>query len=103
MNFGLPKCGILIVKSEGISMIDGKMMKNIEEGRYKYYAILEPDDAKYEEIKDHIKKEYIRGIRNILTSKLNGGNNILTISSGAVSIVRYGAGTITSTKMGLKN
>ena len=38
MEFGLPKCGVLImkrekvVKSEGISMPDGKMMKNIEEG-----------------------------------------------------------------------
>ena len=35
MEFGLPKCGVLImkrgkvVKSEGISMPDGKMMKNI--------------------------------------------------------------------------
>ena len=38
MEFGLPKCGVLImkrkkvVKSEGISMPDEKMMKNIEEG-----------------------------------------------------------------------
>ena len=38
MEFGSPKCGVLImirgkvVKSEGISMPDGKMMKNIEEG-----------------------------------------------------------------------
>ena len=38
MKFGLPKCGVLImkrkkaVKSEGISMPDEKMMKNIEEG-----------------------------------------------------------------------
>ena len=39
MEFELPKCGVLItergkvVKSEGISMPDGKMIKNIEEGR----------------------------------------------------------------------
>ena len=38
MEFGLPKCGMLItkrgklVKSEGISVPDGKMMNNIEEG-----------------------------------------------------------------------
>ena len=36
MELGLPKCGVLImksgkvVKSERISMSDGKMMKNIE-------------------------------------------------------------------------
>ena len=47
MEFGLPKCGVLVmkrgkvVKSEGISMPIGKMMKNIEEGGYKYLGILE--------------------------------------------------------------
>ena len=40
VEFRLPKCGALImergkaVKSEGISIHDGKMMKNIEEGGY---------------------------------------------------------------------
>ena len=78
MEFGLPKYGVLImkrgnvVKSEGKSMPDGKMMKNIEEGRYKYLAILEADGVKHEEMKDQIKKEYIRRVRNILKSKLNG-------------------------------
>ena len=38
MEFGLPKCGVLImkrgkvVKSEGIHMPDGMMMKSIEQG-----------------------------------------------------------------------
>ena len=46
MKFGLLKRGVLImkrgklVKSEGTSMPDGKMMKNIEEGGYKYLGIL---------------------------------------------------------------
>ena len=41
MEFGLAKCGVLImkrgkvIKNEGISMPDGKMMKNIEEDGYK--------------------------------------------------------------------
>ena len=40
VEFRLPKCGALImetgkaVKSEGINIPDGKMMKNIEEGGY---------------------------------------------------------------------
>ena len=91
MEFGLPKYGVLImkrgkvVKSEGISMPDGKMMKNIEEGGYKYLGILEADGVKHEEMKDQIKKEYIRRVRNILKSKLNGGNTISAISSRAVS------------------
>ena len=98
MEFGLPKCGVLImkrgrvVKNEGISMSDGKMMKNIEEGGYKYLGILEADGVKHKEMKNQIKKEHIRRVRNMLKSKLNGGNIISAISSRAVSIVRYGAG-----------
>ena len=90
MEFVLPKCGVLImkggkvVKSEGISMLDG----------YKYLGILEADGVKHEEMKDQIKEEYIRRVRNILKSKLNGGNIISAINSRAVSIVRYGAGII---------
>ena len=80
-------------------MPDGKMMKNIEEGGYKYLEILEADD---EEMKGQIKKEYIIGERNILKSKLNGGNIILAINSWAVSTVRYGAGIISWTKMELE-
>ena len=62
MKFGLPKCGALImrrgkvVKSEGISMPDGKMMNNIEEGGYKYLGILEADGVKHEEMKGQTKK-----------------------------------------------
>ena len=108
MEFGLPKCRVLIMKwekvakSEGISMPDGKMMKNIEEDEYKYLGILETDCVKHEEMKDQIKKEYIRKVRNILKSKLNGGNIILTLNSRAVSVVRYGGGIISWIKMELE-
>ena len=77
MEFGLPKCGVLImkrgrvVKNEGISMSDGKMMKNIEEGGYKYLGIFKANGRKHEETEDQIKKEYIRRVRNILKSKSN--------------------------------
>ena len=110
MEFGLPKCGVLImkrgkvVKSEGISMLDGNMMKNIEEGVYKYFGILEAVGVKHKEMKDQIKKEYIRRVRNILKPKLNRGNIILAINinSRAVSIVRHGAGIISWTKIELE-
>ena len=88
-----------VVKSEGISMPDEKMMKNIEKGGYKYLGILETDRVKHEEIKGQIKKEYIRTVRNILKSKLNGGNIILTINSRTVSIVSNGTGIISWTNM----
>ena len=41
-------------------------------------------------------------MRNILKSKLIGGNIISAINSRAVSIVRYGAGIINWTKMELE-
>ena len=62
---------------------------------------MEADGVKHEEMKDQIKKEYIRRVRNILTSKLNGGNIVSAISSRAVSIVRYGEGIVSWTKMEL--
>ena len=77
MEFGLRKCEVLImkrgraVKSEGISIFDGKMMKNIEEGEYKYFGIFKADGRKHEKMVDQIKKEYIRRVRNILKSKSN--------------------------------
>ena len=83
-------------------MPDGKMMKNIEEDGYKCLGILEADGVKHEEIKDQIKKEYIRSVRNILKSKLNEVNIISAISSRAVSIVRYGVGIISWTKIELE-
>ena len=108
MKYGLPKCEMLImkrgklVKNEGISMPDGKMIRNIEEDGYKYLGILKADGVKHEQIKGQIKKQFIRRVRNILKSKLNGGNMISTINSRAVYIVRYGAGIINWTKVELE-
>ena len=108
MEFGLPKCEMLImkreklIKSEGISIPDGKMMKNIEQGGNKYLGILEADGVKHEEMKGQIKKEYIRRVRNILKLKLNGGNIISAINSRALFILRYRAGIISWTQIKLE-
>ena len=102
MEFGLSKCGVLkrgkVVESDGLCMPDGTMMRYIEEGGYKYLGILEANGIKHDEMKEQLKKEYIRRVRNVLKSKLNGGNIISAINSRAVSIVRYGAGIIKRTK-----
>ena len=45
-----------VVKSERISMPDGKLMKNIEEGGCKYLGILEVDGVKHKEMKGQTKK-----------------------------------------------
>ena len=108
MEFGLSKCEVLImktgklVKTEGKSMHNGKVIKNIEEGGHKYLEILEADSIKQEEMKGQIKKESTRSVKNILKSKLNGWNIISTINSKSVSIVKSGAVIICCTKMKLE-
>ena len=49
MEFGIEKCGVLVlkrrkvdkVKSRGLNLPNGKLMKTIDEERYKYLGILE--------------------------------------------------------------
>ena len=107
MEFGFSKSGVLIiksgrvVKSDKISMPNANMIKNSEEGGYKYLQTLEVYGVNHNEMKGQIKKEYIRRVRNI-KSKLNGGNVISAINSRAVSNVRHGAGLISWTKMELE-
>ena len=69
MEFGLEKCAMLvmekgkIVKSIGIELPDGKVIKSLQEGKsYKYLEILEADKYLEEKMKLNLPKEYIRGL-----------------------------------------
>ena len=72
MEFGIKKCGILImkrseiVKSEGIKLPDGEMMKQVGQEEYTYLGITELDKIKETEMKEKITKEYKRRQRLIL-------------------------------------
>ena len=85
MEFGIKKYRILtmkrgkIVKSEGIKLPDGEVMKQIGEERYTYLGITELDKIKETEMKEKITKEYKRRQRLILKSKLNGRNKVTAI------------------------
>ena len=100
MEFGIKKCGILImkrseiVKSEGIKLPDGEMMKQVGQEEYTYLGITELDKIKETEMKEKITKEYKRRQRLILKSKLNGRNKVTAINTWAAAIFRYGAGII---------
>ena len=81
MEFGIEKCATLvmekgkIVKSVGIELPDGKVIKSLQEGEsYKYLGILEADKFLKNKMKLNVLKEYIRRVRKVLKSKLNGGN-----------------------------
>ena len=96
MEFGIEKCAMLvmekgkIVKSVGIELPGGKVIKSLQEGEsYKYLGILEADKFLEERMKLIVLKEYIRRLRKILKSKLNGGNLVRGVNTWALSLLRY--------------
>ena len=67
MEFRIEECAMLvvekgkIVKSIGIELLDGKVVKSLQEGEsYRYLEILEADRFLSEEIKLTVSKEYFR-------------------------------------------
>ena len=98
MEFGIEKCAMLvmekgkIVKPVGIELPDGKVIKSLQESEsYKYLGILEADKFLEERMKLNVLKEYIRRLRKVLKSKLNGGNLVHGVNAWAVSLLRYSA------------
>ena len=100
MEFGIKKCGMLLLKrgkvvsSEGVSLPDGQVMKEIDDTGYKYLGILEYDKVKEKKMKDVFATEYKRRMKLVLKSKLNGKNKILAINTWAVAVLRYSFGVL---------
>ena len=91
MKFGKEKCAMLVMKSGKQYMADGIEQPNHDEIRmlgenetYKYLGILEADTIKQVEMKDKIRKEYLRRTRKLLETKLSCRNLIK-----GCAIVRY--------------
>ena len=57
-------------------------MKGIDETGSTYLEILETDKIKEKEMKGKFSKEYLRQLRLVLRSKLNGRNKIMTVNIG---------------------
>ena len=109
MEFGIEKCAMLaiekrkIVKSVGIDLPDGYVIKSLQEGEsYKYLGILEGDKFLEEKMKLNVSKEYIRKIRKVLKSKLNGGNLVHGVNTWTVSLFRYSAAFVSLKKSELQ-
>ena len=109
MEFGLKKCGILVLKRgkidkcDGVTLPDGQIMKEIEKNGYRYLGVVELDRVKEREMKEQFVKEYKRRLKLVLKSKLNGKNKIMEINIWAVAVFRYGAGIIKWTESELKD
>ena len=109
MEFGIEKCAMLvmekrkIVKSVRIELPDGKVMKSLQEGEsYRYLGSLEADTFFEEKIKLNVSKEYIRRLRKVLKSKLNGGNSVRGVNVWAGSLLRYSAAFVSWRKSELE-
>ena len=109
MEFGKAKCSMLamkkrkIVKSAGIELPDDKVIKSLQEGEsYKCLGILEADKFLEEKMKLNVLKKYIRRLRKVLKSKLNGWNLVCEVNIWAVSLLRYLAAFAGWRKSGLQ-
>ena len=80
-----------IVKSveiKGLEVLNGKVIKSLQEGEsHKYLGILEADKFLEEKMKLNVLKEYIRRLRKVLKSKLSGGNLVRGANTWAVSLL----------------
>ena len=100
MDFWIKKCGIFIlkqgkaVKSNGLELPSGDKIKKVEESGYKYLGIIEFDKIKDCAIKEIFRKEYLRGMKEVMKSRLHGRNKIIAINTWAVTVMRYGASII---------
>ena len=92
MEFGIKKCAMLViekgktVKSVGIELPDGKVIKSLQEISYKYLRILEVDRFLGEKMKLKVSKEYFKRLKKVLKSKLNGGNLVQGVNTWAVPL-----------------
>ena len=73
-----------------------------ENETYKYLGILEADTIKQGEMKDTIRKEYLRSTRKLLETKLSSRNFIKGINTWAAPLVRYSGPFLKWTREELK-
>ena len=101
IEFGLEKCAKASFKkgklaSTGHLIIDEyTVMKELnQEGIYKYLGVHESDGIQQSKMKEKIRKEYLKRLRFILRTGLNGRNKIEAINCLALLVVQYSFGII---------
>ena len=93
-----------LAQTEGITLPDDTTIRAMEESEgYKYLGVLEVSDMLHDQMKDKIRKEYLRRVKKVARSKLNGRNLIQVINTWAVSLVRYAGGMLEWRKQELRD
>ena len=67
-------------KTEGIRHVNGETIKKVVEEWYKHLGMMEPDRVKENDMNDTLKYEYLRTLKLIMNSILNGGNKIKAVN-----------------------
>ena len=76
--------------TDGMELPNHDKIRTLEENEtYKYLGILETDTIKQVQVKDTIRKEYLRRTRKLLETKLSSRNLIKEINIWTVPLVRY--------------
>ena len=87
----------------GMELPNQVRIRTLEEKEtYKYLGILEADTIKQVQMKDTIRKEYLRRTRKLLETKLYSRNLIKGINTWAVPLVRYSGPFLKWTREELK-
>ena len=82
MEFGIKTCGVAVLKrgklskTEGIQLVNGETIKEVYEEGYRYLGILDLDKVEEQEMKDIFRNEYMRRLKLVMKSKLNGRKKI---------------------------
>ena len=109
MEFGFDKCAMIVikavvkVKSEGIVLPTGDVIKELDRNGYKYLGVLQECDIKHREMKENVRNEYLRRVKLLAKSKLYARNLFPAINAWAVSIIRYSAGVLDWRELELRN
>ena len=109
IEFDIEKSAMLVMKSgkrhmtDRIEQLNHDRIRTLKEKEtYKYLGILEADTIKQAQMKDTIRKEYLRRTRKLLETKLSSRNVIKGINTWAVPLVRYSEPFLKWTRAELK-
>ena len=100
MEFEIEKCALVniqrgkVTSTVGIQLPDENNIKDIDETGYKYLGIIEGEEIKHQEMKEEIKKEYLKRLKAMLKSKLNSGSTGKAINSWAMPVIRNSVGIV---------
>ena len=96
----MDKCAVLEMRRRRqvgtgeIKLPDCKRISEVAEEGYKYLGILELDQILNTKRKERITSEYVRRVKKLCRSKLNGGNFVSGINAWVVGAIRYSAGIL---------